>query len=146
MLQNEKGITLVEILAAMTILSIILLSIAHFFPQVGWLNHQNNVKTNGINEVKEVLMEWTHSEEVIHFLSDADNAPVPEGYQGKEKGYHIFRTTRDSFSVHIKIKEESDLNSNPSGAHYIHVELFDEKGTSVSETYGYVLVQGEAVE
>jgi prepilin-type N-terminal cleavage/methylation domain-containing protein len=145
MLQNEKGITLVEILAAMTILSIILLSIAHFFPQVGWLNQQNDMKTNGINEVKEVLMDWKESEQVVRFLSN-NNATVPEGYLGEEKGYHIFRTTRDSFSVHIKIKEESDLNSNPSGAHYIHVELFDEKGTSVSETYGYVLVQGEAVE
>jgi prepilin-type N-terminal cleavage/methylation domain-containing protein len=145
MLENEKGITLVEILAAMTILSIILLSIAHFFPQVGLLNQQNNVKTNGINEVKEVLMDWKESEEVVRFLSN-DNATVPEGYQGEDKGYHIFQTTRDGFSAYIKIKEESDLNSNPSGAHYIHVELFDEKGTSVSETYGYVLVQGEAVE
>jgi prepilin-type N-terminal cleavage/methylation domain-containing protein len=142
---NEKGVTLVEILAAMTILSIILLSIVQFFPQIGRLNQHNDVKMKGMNIAKEVLVEWSHSKEVVGYLNGIN--PPPTGYLStNDQGFHLFRTKIDGLDVLIKINSNSDLNPGSSAAHYIHIEIQDSTGKHVSETYGYVKVDGVGAE
>ena len=41
LVENEKGLTLIEVLASIVILSIILVSIMNFFPQMGLMNKTN---------------------------------------------------------------------------------------------------------
>jgi Tfp pilus assembly protein PilE len=144
--KNEKGITLVEILAAITILSVILLSIVQFFPQIERMNQHNDVKTKGMNLAKEVLAQWTHSEKVISFLDNPDDAPPPSGYQTTDEDHHVFKTKVNGFDVLIKINKHSDLKSTPSEAHYMFIELIDHEGKHVSEIYGYVMVDGTGAE
>ena len=150
MCENEKGITLVEILAAISILSITLISIVQFFPQIGWLNHHNDMKTKGMNLAKKELVEWSHSSIVINYLKDPSQ-PEPEGYIGDIDGHHNFELLKDGFNIYVQIETQGGLASDPgvnslSKAHYIHIELKDEKGKQVSETYGYILVPGKGTE
>jgi prepilin-type N-terminal cleavage/methylation domain-containing protein len=144
--KNEKGVTLVELLAAMMILSVILLSIVQFFPQIGRMNQHNDVKTKGLNLAKEVLVQWTHSEKVISFLDNPDDAPPPSGYQTTDEDHHVFKTKVNGFDVLIKINKHSNLKSTPSEAHFIFIELIDHEGKQVSEIYGYVMVDGTGAE
>lgn len=142
MLKNEKGITLIEILTAMAILSIIFITVAQFFPQVGQMNHRNDVKTKGINIAKTELVEWTRSPVLINYLKEATN-PIPGGFKGISDGHYTFQKVRDGLDVLVKIKVKPDLAPEPSEAHYIQIEVKDQKGKQVSKTYGYVLVERE---
>ncbi|WP_157796248.1 prepilin-type N-terminal cleavage/methylation domain-containing protein [Bacillus xiapuensis] len=52
----EKGVTLLELLLALTILSIVLLSFTRFFFQAGTYNQSNQSKTVATNVARNVLM------------------------------------------------------------------------------------------
>ncbi|WP_179884874.1 type II secretion system protein J [Bacillus sp. AFS015802] len=139
MVQNEKGVTLLEVLLSITILSIILLSIMNVFPQMGMMNEHNEAKSQGVNEAKRVLVNWKASEEVVDFLQDPAPANRPMGYKREDTTYYYFQTLEQPFDVYIKIKKNTDLHSAPSKAHLVEIKLLKDHRT-VSETYGYITI------
>lgn len=139
LVQNEKGVTLLEVLLSITILSIILLSISNFFPQMGMMNVHNEVKSQGMNEAKRVLVKWKASKEVSDFLKEPTPINRPIEYKNEDSHYFYFITSENQFDVHIKIKKKSDLNSTPSKAHLTQIKL-QENNRTVSETYGYIAI------
>ncbi|MGG4169040.1 prepilin-type N-terminal cleavage/methylation domain-containing protein [Rossellomorea vietnamensis] len=139
LVQNEKGVTLLEVLLSITILSIILLSITNFFPQMGMMNAHNEAKSQGVNEAKEVLVKWKASQEVREFLMDPAPVNRPVEYKSEDNTYFYFTTSEQNFDIHIKIKKKSDLNSTPSKAHLVQIRLQKDHRT-VSETYGYISI------
>lgn len=100
------------------------------------------VKTKGINIPKTELVEWTRSPVLINYLKDATN-PIPGGFKGISDGHYTFQKVREGLDVLVKIKVKPDLAPEPSEAHYIQIEVKDQKGKQVSKTYGYVLVVRE---
>lgn len=137
--QNEKGVTLLEVLLSITILSIIFLSIMTFFPQMGFTNKQNEDKSQGISTAKQILVKWENDANVKEFLANPAGTVIPE-YKSDEGNYHIFKTTEGAFSVTIKIKKNPpDPSSTKLKAHLIIVQLLNNKGNVVSVTYGYVV-------
>ncbi|WP_157843184.1 prepilin-type N-terminal cleavage/methylation domain-containing protein [Bacillus sp. FJAT-42315] len=52
----EKGVTLLELLLSLTILSIVLLSVTQFFYQSATFNHSNQNKTVALNVARNALM------------------------------------------------------------------------------------------
>ncbi|MCA0150485.1 prepilin-type N-terminal cleavage/methylation domain-containing protein [Rossellomorea vietnamensis] len=139
MVHNEKGITLLEVLVSITILSVILLSITNFFPQMGMMNEHNGAKSQGVNEAKEILVKWKASREVRKFLIDPAPINRPVEYKSEDNTYFYFNTSEQNFDIHIKIKKKSDLNSTPSKAHFIEIKLQKDHHI-VSETYGYISI------
>ena len=148
-IQNNKGVTLVEVLAAMAILSIILISIMNIFPQMGMMNKQNEEKAQGINTAKQLLIEWSNKDEVKNALKLDDPASRvwPVGYvQENEdtRNYYLFSLTEPVKAV-IKINKTPDLNKTGEErqyqAHQIKVEIKNDRDIVVSETYGYVMVR-----
>jgi prepilin-type N-terminal cleavage/methylation domain-containing protein len=147
--QDNKGVTLVEVLAAMAILSIILISIMNIFPQMGMMNKQNEEKSQGINTAKQLLIEWSNKDEVKNALKlDDPSARLwPVGYvQENEdtRGYYLFELTEPVKAV-IMINKTPDLNQSGAEhqyqAHQIKVEIKNDRDIVVSETYGYVMVR-----
>ena len=136
-LQNEKGITLLEVLLSITILSIILLSITNFFPQMGMMNEHNEAKSQGVNEAKKVLVKWKSSQEVIKFLKNPTPANRPREYKSEDNTHFYFHTSEQGFNIDIKIEKTSDLNSTPFKVHLIQIKL-QKDNRFVSETYGYI--------
>ncbi|MGR3765906.1 PulJ/GspJ family protein [Rossellomorea sp. NS-SX7] len=142
MLENEKGLTLVEILAATSILSIIVVSILSFFPQVGMMNQQNDDKTKGINVAKKILAEWTidENDEIAVFLEDPLVADVPYGYESynpEDAVYYFFKKTAEGFDVKVKLP----IDQQEDRPRQVIINL-SKNGKEITETYGYVNAEG----
>jgi prepilin-type N-terminal cleavage/methylation domain-containing protein len=133
---SEKGLTLVEILLSIVILSIIFLSIIKFFPQMGFMNKENENKTIAINSAKDILNQWQNSADVINFLKSPTTV-VLSGFDHADSNYYYFKTHQGDFDVNIKIKINSDLRSLPIKTHLIDIQL--KNGNVISETYGYIV-------
>lgn len=144
--QNEKGVTLVEILLAITILLIILTSIMNFFPQMAQMNKQNTNKSQAVQLAREVLVEWQeysqkNNNDLVELLQSGSEA-IDE-IEGLKKidyddSYFIFEGKRDSFNVKVTIEKDSDLESKPHQLHYTQIQIYNDRNEIVSETYGYI--------
>ncbi len=146
-IRNEKGVTLIEVLASIVLLSIILLSVIRFFPQMGLINNLNEDKSKAINLAKEVLINWQESSDVKWFLVKSDRvagftSTDPKVAYNKfsfDGYYYYFEATKDIYNVKIKIKRLPDTSSRLSSVNSIVVQLLNKKnGNVVSETFGYV--------
>jgi prepilin-type N-terminal cleavage/methylation domain-containing protein len=149
LLKQENGVTLLEVLLALAILSIVLISFMSMFPQMGMMNKHNEDKTQAINLAKEILIKWQESDEVSGFLISADPAVETTGFISEdpaidyssfknEGGFYYFETSKDIYKVKIKIKNSPNNSSRKSHIHSITVQLLNDKGNVVSETYGYI--------
>lgn len=145
--KNEKGLTLIEVLASIVILSIILLTLMRFFPQMGLMNTQNQGKTQAINMARQVLVEWenTSSTAMSLFFTSPSTSPIPQ-YQLQDSNgdYFIFKkaSTIGNFTIYIKIKKSSDFDLYHTpvyNTNLIIVQVFNQKNTLVTETYGYLV-------
>jgi len=128
--RKEHGMTLIEVLAAMTILAIILLSLMNIFPQMGMMNKHNDDKTQAVNLAKQYLNVWKSKKQ------------IPSNYIEKKEGFYFYEETdpehRD-FVVIIKIKATPD--STTVNSHQIHIQIQNKSGTVLSETYGYLIAK-----
>jgi prepilin-type N-terminal cleavage/methylation domain-containing protein len=140
MLSNEKGLTLIEVLLSMVILSIVLVSMMSFFPQVSMLNVKNEAKSNGIQSAKELLIDWKGSGDVKIFLKNPVEVNRPLGYSGEDQNYYYFKTTVDGNIGDIKIKKTPDLVSGPGKPYSIYIKIADNQNVKISDTYGYIIV------
>jgi hypothetical protein len=146
--KNEKGVTLVEVLAAFALLSVVFISILNFIPQMGFMNQHNKDKIQSVNSAKEVLVKWQDANEVRDFIENPlsllpndVNDDIHYYKYIETEHYHTFLTTKNDFDVEIKIKKISDLTSLPNQAHQIQVQFLNKNGTIVSESYGYVMIE-----
>lgn len=137
--QNERGVTLIEVLVSIVILSLILGSFMTIFPQMGFMNKQNQDKIQGISSAKQILIEWQHSPELKAFLLNP-SVGLPE-YTSEDANYYYFKTTEASYTANFKVKKVSDLKTGPSKALYIQVQVLNSRGNTVSETYGYIILK-----
>ncbi len=145
-IKNENGLTLIEVLLSIVILSMILLTTMGFFPQMGLMNNQNNDKARAINIAKEILINWQESSDVKWFLVKTDQVTGFISTDPKitynnftyDANYYYFETTKDIYKVKIKIKKFPDTSSRLSSVNSIVVQLLNKKGNVVSETFGYV--------
>lgn len=147
-LRNENGVTLIEVLVAMTILAIILISIMMIFPQMGMMNKFNIDKTQAMNSAKEILVKWSESSTVQTFLDNQNPEIVKSVFDVTEykidevEGYYYFVSTRDPYKVIISIKIDPSNESKTISLHTITVQLLDKQGKEITKTYGYIEKRG----
>jgi type II secretory pathway pseudopilin PulG len=153
--KNEKGITLVEVLAAVVILSIIIGSIMNFFPQIETVNNINGEKSQAINTAKQVLNKWQNDDRVKDFIKYGSGDLLMLGTKQPDVSisdgtsitpFYHFQTTQEGFIADIFIKKSFDLgntsNSNDpdyTKAYLIKVQVSNTKGKLITETYGYII-------
>lgn len=146
-IQNEKGLTLLEVLLSIVILSIILISIMKFFPQMGLMNKQNIDKQQAINTARETLFEFQNDSEVKRLIKYP--ASTSSKFEFIEKKEIIDSGTFNCFKLNGKIhgyigqiclKETPDIgNAGGKELFQIHIELLNSKGTLITDTYGYIM-------
>lgn len=154
MIKSEEGVTLVEVLVSITLLSIVLITLMNIFPQMGMMNKYNEDKAQAINTAKEILIDWQDADELKEFIKEnrtsgftpiAGNTKVAYtnfSYDTEDDGYYYFVTTKDHYEVHIKIKKAPKIDSSSGQVNQITVQLLNEKGNVVGETYGYIKRMG----
>lgn len=137
-MDNEKGITLLEVLLSMVLLSIVLLTIVNVFPQMGRMNVYNGEKMKAVNIARAELAEW----------KDNGSLEIPPPPYKKEAGpepntFFYYTAAIDGFNLHVMINKQSDLDAigspSPTKAHSIQVQVLEGQKV-VSETYGYMMV------
>jgi prepilin-type N-terminal cleavage/methylation domain-containing protein len=141
--KSEKGVTLVEVLVSITLLSIILITLMNIFPQMGMMNNHTKLKAQGINTAKEVLLKWQNDNDRLKlFFATPDVSVIPE-YKPINGNSYNFEYVNGDFLVNVKIKKNSSKESDLYNAHLISVKLYNIKKTDtvVSETYGYVKIR-----
>lgn len=145
-IRNEKGVTLIEVLVSIVILSLVFMSFISFFPQMGLVNKQNIDKNQAINMAKEILINWQESSDVKWFLVKTDNVTGFTSTDPKvnysnfhfDSDYYYFETSKDQYTIHIKINKLPNTNSRLVSVNSIFIQLLNKKGNVVSETYGFV--------
>lgn len=137
--QKEDGLTLVEILAAITILGIIFIGFLSIFPRMTEINSQTEVKLETMNLARVELHE-IKSDDGTYLLSYDREAPLDP-----EEDSIIFTKSVDNLNYKVTyytkntIEMEPDVNPNPSfiELYQIHLEIKNEDQV-ISETFGYV--------
>lgn len=136
-IQNERGLTLLEVLLSIVILTIVLVSVMKFFPQMGMMNKQNEEKLVSVNLMKKVLHDWQHKSDVKKLLNGEISADSITQFKEEKDDYYLFEQTKDNFRVEIFIQRNSDLESEPTKAHQINIRFFDDNNIKTAETFGY---------
>ena len=149
-LLNEHGITLVEVIAAIVILSIILISIISLLPQMGLKNNQNEDKQVAINLAAKELAYWQGQLGITSTFNSlvTPGTTFPFMTSGDTLTYDantitITTTTTKSmtskYNSVIKIKRTEDLASSPKKANQISVLIYKNNTILVTEIYGYII-------
>ncbi|WP_017755973.1 type II secretion system protein [Calidifontibacillus oryziterrae] len=117
-LRNKRGFTLVEVLAALTILSIVVIPMFSFFAQAYDYTNRNKATTLSLNVAQNALtyMQKQHFKEIINII---DSSTLTFENDGKE--YHEYNSTDpnypsivsptingDTFTLNIGIRKNDD--------------------------------------
>lgn len=132
--KNEHGMTLVELLAAITILSIILVGIMSVFPQMTNFNMQTEEKLDTMYLARVELAAL--KENKLEALYERD--PSPDA--GTEHGILIFSYEKDGYQYEVDYHEEPDLYDEYEDAiqlNKIHIKVHH-NGEEISESFGYL--------
>lgn len=142
---NEKGVTLIEIIASIAIISIMLVTVMNFFPQMAKVNQLNIKKNQGVNLVKNELLYWQNTLERELQLDPTNvKTPIAQCPESLDQYCGIFELQTESetdFQVIVRVSKQSDLTNGAINAHLIQIEIVkSEDHSPVSETYGYIFL------
>lgn len=136
--KNEKGMTLVELLAAITILGIVLLSIMYVFPQMTSSNLQTEIKLETMNLARAELVNLKEGIVELNLLdSNPDKSTFAEfhrytySYSGTDYVYEVDYYTEAKLQKDVELPLTGELNQ-------VHIKVYNEDKL-ISETFGYLL-------
>ncbi|MGN7388431.1 type II secretion system protein [Sporosarcina sp. SAFN-015] len=134
--RNEKGMTLVEILAALVILGIVFIGFMTIFPQMTNFNQKTGTKLSAMNEARVLLDNYRNSS---YSLSDFTSE---NGYIDKNETW--IRTEKSEFGeVEYRVKKQAALPAGDAegelSLHEVNISI-QKDGKVISETFGYVEV------
>ncbi|PIC63844.1 hypothetical protein CSV79_09800 [Sporosarcina sp. P13] len=137
---DGKGFTLVEVLAALTVLGIVFVGFMTIYPQMTNFNARTEAKLETMNLAKRELAFW--KENPLLLEDNNQLTEIPPDHTSKP-GYIIYEYTYEaepSFKYQVTYKTATDLTAplvSEVSLHRIHVVVF--KGDrEVSETFGYM--------
>lgn len=129
----NKGFTLIEILVALVILSIILLSFMSFFTQSSLFTQKNKEKLTAINLAQEMIV-TIKNQPALFQKAVKYNASFPD--PGKTvlnvNSIGVFNQ-QPNYRLGLEISKDYTYN-----LYKIHVQIFDLKNNLLSETYHYL--------
>ncbi|WP_243292072.1 type II secretion system protein [Bacillus sp. FJAT-47783] len=141
---DESGVTLVELVASITILFIVLSVFATFFTQSALFTKKNEEAISAVNLARLVLEEVRENHSVIPFKTAE--------YETFNKGDtpHISYVTEDgTFLANEKLRlklfvevvtDKQNGESMNLGAYKITIYIVNKKGEIVTDTYGLIEV------
>ncbi|WP_394119702.1 prepilin-type N-terminal cleavage/methylation domain-containing protein [Planococcus donghaensis] len=111
LMQNEKGLTLVEILAALVILGIVLVSVMSFFTQSAKFTAHNNEKLTNIQVAEEVIAEIRP----LNFTLNNNNMPARDKVLEQLVEYESLNDNTYQTEKYNPYKVVVELREGPSG-------------------------------
>ncbi|MCS1391339.1 type II secretion system protein [Lysinibacillus boronitolerans] len=144
---NERGISLIEVVASIVLLAIILVSIINLLPQMGKKNNQNEDKQIAVNLASKELAYWQSAlQSDFNTLLANPNGTFsfikPDDKLTYDNDTITITTTTKSapskYKTEIKITRKPDLKTSPTKANQISIFIYKNSNILVTEIYGYV--------
>ncbi|WP_303971302.1 prepilin-type N-terminal cleavage/methylation domain-containing protein [Sporosarcina ureae] len=138
--KNERGFTLVEILASLTILGIVFISFMTIFSQMNLFNAHTESKLETIHLAKKELNFWRENPLP---LEDSDGFLDLRKDEISSPGFIIYKYTRQEkpkYEYQVKLRIDSDLKpfiESSVKLYRFHISIY-ENNREVSETFGYM--------
>lgn len=133
---NEKGMTLVEILAALVILGIVFIGFMTIFPQMTKFNEKTGSKLSAMNEARVHLDNFKNSSYSIDYFT-------PENEYVEKNGFWIRTEESEIGEVQYKIEKQPALPAGDAeGELSLHEIIISIQKDSkvISQTFGYIEV------
>lgn len=139
---NEKGMTLVELLAAITILSIVLVAILSILPQMTASNKQTEQKLETMNLARVELNKLQQAESNEVFLKDneykiIDRVSLSHTVLSKEQRGYVYEITHYEIPDLGQSEDTPEMPEELIELYQIHIVIKDGDKV-ISETFGYV--------
>ena len=146
-ISNERGLTLIELLASIIILSIVILTFLSFFTNAFRFNAINSDSIQAMNIAREQQAMIKENDSDIHQLlvnnsltaEAAIRLHVNNSIEKTEKNgkdYYILKSTNTDYDITIAIEKDTHLTETFNDLHEVHVEV-KKNGKLLSETYTY---------
>ena len=135
-LNNTKGLTLIEVLASIVLLSIVIVSFMSLFPQMTLMNNKTEENLQSANVGKELLVELKKL--TYESIKNGNNLPNTNISIDKNSNPILIEGTYKSVKVKISLYTEVDISGKIQKLHRIIIEVLDDKSTVLTSTYGYI--------
>lgn len=141
--QGENGLTLVEIVASIAILSIVMMVFATFFTQSAMFSNKNERAIEATNLARAVLEELRYTPESIP-ANVPNETTVYEAFH-QENELKINAVNDDgSFKTNVDLRLRLTVSKEEAVNLYkVKVEVIDDSSQVIADTYGYVEAQSE---
>ena len=136
LLNNENGLTLIEVLASIVLLSIIIVSFLSLFPQISNFNESTEKNLQAAAVAKEVRV----------LVKEESTNPHPQKFSftndrtGPNNGLYSYEGQHNEFPVLIEVDENPfNTNGNRQNLYKFKVTILNDENRQLSETYGFIV-------
>lgn len=140
MMKEDKGFTLVEVLAALTILGIVFVGFMTVFPQMTLFNEKTENKLETMNLARQELDKIQRNENWNDNYISVNPQPSPDDYKRWHKDDNDIIIEVDYYTV-ADLKKEKFVNHEKnyeiSSLYKVHIKVLKDEKIN-SETFGYV--------
>jgi prepilin-type N-terminal cleavage/methylation domain-containing protein len=150
-IHNEKGLTLIEVLATLVILGIVFVGIMNIFPQMTLFNAKTYTKLDTMNlarqemaDIKSIKILPTGESILDRITGKLNGIDYTGPNTVNEEGFYEF--TKDlednKYKYELRLFSQPDFigNANAPSLYKIHLIIKTAEGMLSSETYGYIEV------
>ncbi len=136
---NEKGMSLVELLAAITILGIVIVTSMSLFPQMTKFNMKTENKLETMNEARIKLEQVKENPQMLCSSDNVkNNGIITFSQEDGDYKYEIDYYLKDNLSdKEVDICKTSKQTTPVIRLNQVHIKVFDDDKLT-SEIFGYV--------
>lgn len=133
-LKNYHGLSLIEVLASIVLLSIVLIGFMSVFPQMSLMNEKTGENLDGTTIAKELLVEMKK----IKYPNLSTSLPTGLSIKESNSTDIIITGQYKNSPVKVTVKKTIDGSSTIQSLHQMKIEVFDANNRLLSTTYGYM--------
>jgi len=137
-LKNQKGLTLIEILASIVLFTVVIVLLLSVFPQMTNINNKTGENLDAANVGKEVLFLIKDKDNLTfngsHFIGSVPGLTIKESTSNSLDGIY------NSFYVEIIVGKEAFLEDEVANQLYtVEIIVKENKESKIlTKTYGYI--------
>ncbi len=134
---NERGITLVEILSALVILGIVFISFMTIFPQMNNINNRTETKLMTMNIAKQELAKLKGSPSRLNPDKMIQNSMSPNFFETYDLSEGNYKILVDCYNTESQTCSGAGETARKPKLYKIHIKV-EKDGKLNSETFGYL--------
>jgi prepilin-type N-terminal cleavage/methylation domain-containing protein len=134
---NEKGLTLIEVLASIVLLSVVIVSFLSLFPQITQFNNvtEKNLQAAAVAKEVRVLVK----DQEIDFMTPTLLGKLSTLTPSITEDDITFTGIYNSFTVNIIIDKSKEVSGEVQDLFQMKISVMNDANKEISYTYGYIV-------